>query len=76
MCQFLLGFLDSVSMSTLLLTTHIAQPRLLLLFTLRLCFNFQKQKKGYGKVTLASYSLTIGFLNNLEMDVFWETTEG
>lgn len=58
-------------MSTLPLTTHIAQPRLLLLFTLRLCFNFQKKRGGgYGKVTFASSSLTIEFLNNLEMDVF------
>lgn len=35
-----------------------------------------RRKGGYGKVTLASYSLTRGFLNNLETDVFWETTEG
>lgn len=74
-CQFLLRILDSVSVSALLLlTTHIAQPQLLLHVRTMLLTSGRK-KKELWKVTLSSYSLAIGFLNNLEMDVFWEKME-
>lgn len=60
-------------MSALLrLPTQIAKPYLVLPFVPRICFNFKKKGGGYRKVILFSYSLVIGFLNNLEMDMFWE----
>lgn len=53
--------------------TQIAQPYLVLPFMPQICSSFKK-KRGYRKVTLCFYSLVIGFLSNLEMDMFWEST--
>lgn len=59
-------------MSALLrLPTQIAQPYLVLPFMPGICSSFKK-KGGYRKVTLFFHSLVIGFLSNLEMDMFWE----